>query len=936
LPQWRLDETASEEDLQPALIEHAHAVLHVAGKPTAPALEVDMSRHEPEPVIHNLYQKHRIATPGDTIRVLALLPEEGPTLKATMFCVDLSSGPIYEALSYVWGAIEADASYFLDIDGTIMEITPNLYYALQALRPRQSPRVLWVDAVCINQNDNRDKETQICMMEKIYRSANHVAVYLGEPATVSVTLFSFLNRDVHEEDSAEKAVEYLGQDESDIRQLLEAFVHFCHLPWWNRIWVQQEYSLAQTNPTFHLGHSSIHVSALLRDWRMLQGKIATHLVPFAGDFKLDLDVQMSWQPIMRQILHVYGVLTLRSAHNRSEFPYLWLPRGFLKKVNLRCTNPRDRIYGMRSILDPVAQAVFTPNYSEPVGTAFHKLATWILAIDGWQQVFWWYPYRLSPNMPSWVPDFTKPIPEAAFLEYNLFDYGKLRKSSPCPLAIRGGVLAMEGYLLDSVNHVYAINQPNWPSTVRELWFLENVFAATPSAALLRKAPPVFKALPMLHTRALVRKWISPIIKRDMESIVFELPPFNIFEKDDILKSTFDPFFNEIKDAFKSHMSTCESLVEQLRGLSREITLTTLQARLPISFQILESLRIVSAFMQICARLSTLYLFLQQSNHSATDLFGAALFDYPNLLDQVEHLRKSSLPCQYTESQIYVVSAKLRNLKGSAKNGSAIDWIPSNESGVAAQIQPCYELLQHHITACEHEEEVRMRVRLILSYANAIRAFPDSAKTRSSTTHDSYHQYRDQQIVDRDALMKTIAEDNDRQETLRQMILDESRQFFEPVATQFPDNEDVSAMLAQYQTVLEEGQATSEMLKITAETATTELEDGKPKILANNMFHHNEKAFHRESYEQATSLSGRTFFSTEFGLVGMGCQGVSDIRVGDKVVVLKNTEFPMVVREMEDKGYHEIVGYAIMRGFAYEEFEKLGRFEKPLRQAFYFR
>ena len=45
---------------------------------------------------------------------------------------------------------------------------------------------------------------------------------------------------------------------------------------------------------------------------------------------------------------------------------------------------------------------------------------------------------------------------------------------------------------------------------------------------------------------------------------------------------------------------------------------------------------------------------------------------------------------------------------------------------------------------------------------------------------------------------------------------------------------------------------------------------------------------------------------------------------------------MMVREMEDKGYHEIVGYAIMRGFAYEEFEKLGRFEKPLRQAFYFR
>jgi hypothetical protein len=326
------------------------------------------------------------------------------------------------------GPTKANTSYVLDIDGTIMEITPNLYYALQALQQKQTPRVLWVDAVCINQNDNRDKETQICKMEEIYRSANHVAVYLGEPATVSLTLFSFLNRDVRKEDSAEKIVEDLGQDESAIRQLLEAFVHFCHLPWWNRIWVQQEYSLAQTNPTFHLGRSSIHVSALLRDWRMLQGKIATHLIPFSGDFQLDLDVRMSWQPIMRQILHVHGVLTLRSAHNRSECPHLWLPRGVLKKVNLRCTNPRDRIYGMRSMLDPVAQAVFTPNYSEPVGTAFYKLATWMLAIDGWQQVFWWYPHRLSPNMPSWVPDFTKPIPEAAFLEQNLFDYGKLRKS----------------------------------------------------------------------------------------------------------------------------------------------------------------------------------------------------------------------------------------------------------------------------------------------------------------------------------------------------------------------------------------------------------------------------------------------------------------------------------------------------------------------------
>lgn len=936
MPPWKLDETASEDDLQSELIEQAHAILCLAGIATPTAREPELLQHESEPIVATLYQNLRLAEPGNSIRLLALLPGEGPTLKATIFCVDLSSSPIYEALSYVWGGMEAKTSYLIEIEGTNMEITPNLYRALQALRMKENSRVLWVDSLCINQSDNKDKEIQISMMLEIYMSAQHVVVYLGEPNTGGLALFSFLNRNVHEEDSVEKSIEDSGLDKKGIRELLEAYVHFCRLPWWNRIWVQQEYSLSRTHPTFHLGRNFIQASTLLRDWNMLQSNVATHLIPFAGEIKLDLGIQKSWQPLMRQILHVHGVLTLRSAQNRSEFAHLWLPRGVLKKVNLRCTNPRDRIYGMHSFLDPIAQAVFTPNYSESVETTFHKLATWILAIDGWQQVFWWYPYRLSPNMPSWVPDFTKPIPEAAMLEHNLFDYGKLKKSSPCPLAIRDGVLAVEGYLLDSVNRVFAINQPDWPNTVRELWFLENIFAAIPSAALLRKSPPVFKALPMLHTRDFIQKWASPIANRDMESIVFELPPFNVFVNHDILKSSFDPFFNEVKDANKTHISTCESLTENLRGISKDFVLTSAQARIPISFQILEHLTLASAFAQICTRLLTLRLFLEKSNHSSTDLFGAALFDYPNFLDQIKYLRKPSLPSQFSISQTSVISTKLRNLRVLTNNGSSTDWIPSNDSGIATKIKPCYELLQHHITACEHEEEVKMRVRFVLTFVNAIRSFPDSTQNRSSTTEDSYVQYRDQQIADLDTIKKTITEDHERQMKLSQVIVEESRQSFESLAAQFPDDDDVSALISEYKTVSEVGQTTSNTLKTTTETATAELEESKPQILANKMFLHDEKAFGRESHEHATWLSGRTFFDTKFGLVGMGCQGVTDIQMGDKVVVLKSTEFPMVIRETEDKQYHTIVGYAIVRGFKYEEFEKLGRFQKPLRQAFYFR
>ncbi|KAF2472708.1 HET-domain-containing protein, partial [Lindgomyces ingoldianus] len=214
-----------------------------------------MLPHEPESVVAKLYQKFRLAEPGNSIRLLALLPGEGPKLKATIFCVDLSSSPVYEALSYVWGEMEAKTNYFIEIEGTNMEITPNLYRALQALRMQESSRVLWVDSLCINQNDNKDKEIQISMMVEIYRSAQHVAVYLGEPNAGGLALFSFLNRNFHEEDSVDKAIEDFGPGERDIRELLEAYVHFCLLPWWNRIWVQQEYSLSRTNPTFHLGRN---------------------------------------------------------------------------------------------------------------------------------------------------------------------------------------------------------------------------------------------------------------------------------------------------------------------------------------------------------------------------------------------------------------------------------------------------------------------------------------------------------------------------------------------------------------------------------------------------------------------------------------------------------------------------------------------------------
>ncbi|KAH6857601.1 heterokaryon incompatibility, partial [Alternaria alternata] len=84
----------------------------------------------------------------------------------------------YTALSYVWG----DAKHTKPIQlgyHQIPTITKNLEKALRHLRDRASERILWVDAICINQSDEEEKLSQVQSMGDVYRNAVEVRIWLG-------------------------------------------------------------------------------------------------------------------------------------------------------------------------------------------------------------------------------------------------------------------------------------------------------------------------------------------------------------------------------------------------------------------------------------------------------------------------------------------------------------------------------------------------------------------------------------------------------------------------------------------------------------------------------------------------------------------------------------------------------------------------------------
>lgn len=90
----------------------------------------------------------------------------------------LESNPEYEALSYVWG--DENNVLPVQVNGATIQVTVNLEAALRQLRSADTPRVLWVDALCINQDDNVEKSRQVLRMTDIYRKARKVLVWLGK------------------------------------------------------------------------------------------------------------------------------------------------------------------------------------------------------------------------------------------------------------------------------------------------------------------------------------------------------------------------------------------------------------------------------------------------------------------------------------------------------------------------------------------------------------------------------------------------------------------------------------------------------------------------------------------------------------------------------------------------------------------------------------
>jgi hypothetical protein len=183
-------------------------------------------------VVKRIPYRYSSLSPGnDRIRLLRLMPNKDETadIQCELFEYSLQNsgkGPhLYEALSYVWGS--PDNKLPILIHGNSFDVTVNLRAALSHLRDHSIERILWVDAICIDQANKKEKENQIQSMAKIYGHANRVIVWLGEA-----------------EDDGDQALEVIrtiAEDESPnvSNNDRKAIITLLQRPWFERIWVSE-------------------------------------------------------------------------------------------------------------------------------------------------------------------------------------------------------------------------------------------------------------------------------------------------------------------------------------------------------------------------------------------------------------------------------------------------------------------------------------------------------------------------------------------------------------------------------------------------------------------------------------------------------------------------------------------------------------------------
>ncbi|KAG8530672.1 uncharacterized protein KY384_004027 [Bacidia gigantensis] len=353
-------------------------------------------------------------------RLLELQPGSGP-LVCGLRPAEIEGDIVqYEALSYAWGNTVDTVD--IDCDGHSIPIRQNLASALVHIRHEDRPRLLWVDAVCINQVDSRERSQQVQLMGEIFASARKVLLWLGDDkdgeADQCFGLIKATNDTLQElwDRSGEvKNIPLITSEDGTLcndSAKWDMVRQFLKSDWFSRVWVLQEVGLARTAVAFY-GGTSIRWSQIIEFllWVTLSANIRDLVGSLGSARTANVFLVMwinshegpSWMDEMPYARSLLG--------NRPKSMFLDILHA---QRRYRATDPRDRVYAFLSHpLVPLhsedGRKLISADYNQSVDQVFFDTARSLVQLDalGWT-VLSAVQHRSrsgisSIRRPTWVP-----------------------------------------------------------------------------------------------------------------------------------------------------------------------------------------------------------------------------------------------------------------------------------------------------------------------------------------------------------------------------------------------------------------------------------------------------------------------------------------------------------------------------------------------------
>ena len=304
---------------------------------------------------------------GEDIRLLCLYPGEfHEPIRCDLLHANLDDDIEYEALSYTWASEDGDASlsqriscaYFGEEQVSDLPVTSSCASALRRLRLISQERMLWVDALAIDQSNLQERNQQVAIMARIYSGASQVLVYLGEED------LGFGSRTLW----------------MDTERRQTALKKLFAKRWASRVWVIQEVAMAQ-KLTMVTGNASCPMDANLMSRIRGRAKIS----------RLQVPGPLAWDPLV-------------SAPTRDLLTMLQMTH------NCSSTDPRDKVYGLLGLVGERLQNLIEIDYSQTVEEVMTRAAAAIIICREDFEILAYASLRARPaqkRLPTWVPDWAE-------------------------------------------------------------------------------------------------------------------------------------------------------------------------------------------------------------------------------------------------------------------------------------------------------------------------------------------------------------------------------------------------------------------------------------------------------------------------------------------------------------------------------------------------